>query len=341
MLHAVPDVSRSRKAAMVVQLLLRDGEDLPLSQLPPSAQARLTKELAELKIIDKATLESVADEFASALEDIGLLAPGSVEAALQSLDGRISEDTAARLREEAGLAGGADPWAAVLALTPEDMLPITEAESPEISAILLSKMTTASAATLLGLMPGERARRIAYAMSKTTAVKSVAIERIGSGLAQNYCGGVQPVFADSPESRVGAILNSSPPTTRDQVLEGLISEDPIFGEGVRKKIFTFQDIKMRVAANDVPKILRDIDGGDLIRALASATHEGGQMVEVARHLLDNMSKRMADNLREEMAEVGKVKKSDAEAAQTAVVTAIRAAADEGTITLIVEGEDDE
>lgn len=38
-------VSQSRKAAMVVQLLLRDGGDLPLSQLPEEAQARLTREL--------------------------------------------------------------------------------------------------------------------------------------------------------------------------------------------------------------------------------------------------------------------------------------------------------
>ena len=33
-------VSQSRKAAMVVQLLLRDGGDLPLSQLPEEARAR-------------------------------------------------------------------------------------------------------------------------------------------------------------------------------------------------------------------------------------------------------------------------------------------------------------
>lgn len=334
------ELSRSRKAAMVVQLLLRGGGDLPLSQLPEAAQARLTKELGALNIIDKATLNSVAREFAKELSDVAMTAPGSVEAALKSLEGRISAATVAKLREEAAARAGSDPWTVVLDLSPEDMLPITAAESAEVSAILLSKLPTSKAATLLGLMPGDQARRIAYAMSKTTNIKAEAIARIGAGLAQHYCGAAVPAFMETAESRIGAILNSSPAATRDQVLEGLISEDPTFGEGVRKAIFTFADIPARLAALDVPKVLRDIDPGDLVRALASAKEAGGQLAAATDHLLENMSTRMADNLREEMGEIGKVKQSDGEKAQTAVVTAIRAAADAGTVTLIVEDEDE-
>ena len=43
-------VSQSRKAAMVVQVLLRDGGDLPLSQLPEEAQAHLTRELGAARV---------------------------------------------------------------------------------------------------------------------------------------------------------------------------------------------------------------------------------------------------------------------------------------------------
>jgi flagellar motor switch protein FliG len=333
------DITRSRKAAMVVQLLLRSGGDLPLSQLPEAAQARLTRELGALNIIDKATLNSVAQEFARELADVALTAPGSFEAALKSLDRRISAATVARLREEAAAQSGSDPWTIVLALPAEEMLPITDAESAEVCAIFLSKLPTSKAAILLGLMPGDRARRIAYAMSKTTNVTSDTIGRIGTGLAQHYCGASLPAFSESAEQRIGAILNSPPASTRDKVLEGLLSQDPTFGESVRKAIFTFADIPARLAIADVPKVLRDIDQTDLVRALASATEMGGLLALAVAHLLDNMSTRMADNLREEMSEAGKIKQSDAEAAQTAVVTAIRAAADAGTITLNLDGED--
>jgi len=337
----LPSVTQSRKAAMVVQLLLREGSELPLSQLPEAAQLRLTRELSALNVVDKATLNAVAQEFERELSNVGMTAPGSVEAALKSLEGRISPATAARLREEAAAQSGSDPWGIVLALDTADMLPITRAESPEVSAILLSKMPTAKAADLLGKMPGDAARRIAYAMSKTTAIRTDAIARIGTGLAQQYCGAALPAFAETAEARVGAILNSSASAIRDRILEDLISQDPGFGESVRKAIFTFEDIPARLVPTDVPKILRDVDPADLMRALASAIAGGGALEAAADYLLGNMSTRLADSLREEMGEIGKVKQADGEAAQTAVITAIRAAADEGTIALIVPEDDTE
>ena len=287
------NLSQSRKAAMVVQILLRDGGDLPLAQLPEDAQARLTKELGALNLIDRATLHSVAEEFARELSDVGLTPPGSIEAALKSLDGRISPATAARLRDEAAGRSGSDPWAMVLNLDVEDMVPITQAESPEVSAILLSKLPTAKAA-----------------------------------------------FSNTAESRIGAILNSTAAAKREEILEGLLADDKVFGEGVRKSIFTFEDIPDRVAEMDVPKIMRDIDPSELVRALASATAAGGALDAAASHLLENRSKRMAENLREEMAEAGTIKQAEAESVQNAVVTAIRDAADAGTITLLDPESDD-
>lgn len=334
-------MSQSRKAAMVVQLLLREGGDLPLSQLPEGAQTRLTKELGALNIIDRATLNSVAEEFQRELEDIALTPPGSIEAALQSLDGRISPGAAAILRKEVAAKAGTDPWITVLAMPPEDMVEITEHESPEVCAILLAKLPTSKAAALLGLISGERARRVAYAMSKTTNIKADSIARIGAGLAQQYSNASVPAFSDTAESRMGAILNSSTALTRDQVLEGLISTDKTFGEGVRKTIFTFADIPSRLAALDVPKVLREVDQSELVRALASATKTGGMLAVSVSYLLDNMSVRMADNLREEIEECGKIKTADGEEAQSAVVAAIRVAADAGTIKLVVEEEDAE
>ena len=176
-------------------------------------------------------------------------------------------------------------------------------------------------------------------MSKTTGIRPDAIGRIGAGLAKHYCGAAISAFSETAEERIGSILNSSPASTRDQLLEGLLSEDPEFGANVRKAIFTFEDVSDRLAVMEVPKVLRDIDPVDLTKALVFATAAGGAQAASANHLLDNMSTRMADNLREEMDETGTIKQVDGESAQNSVVTAIRAAADAGTITLITKDED--
>lgn len=338
--HSPSPLPRSRKAAMVVQLLLREGDDLPLSDLPDDVQMRLTKELGALNIIDKATLESVADEFAQELSNVALTPPGSMEAALKSLDGRISQSASARLREEAAGGSGSDPWVLICELEPEEILPMANAESPEVVAIVLSKLETAKAAKLLGLIPGDQARRIAYAISKTNGIRPDAIARIGAGLAKHYCGAAIPAFSETAEERIGSILNSSSAAIRNRLLEGLLSEDPDFGEGVRKAIFTFEDIPARLEPVDVPKVLRDIEQDDLITSLAFSIAAGGGAAASAEHILGNISTRMAENMREEMTERGSVKRIDGEAAQTAVINAIRSAGDAGTIILIEEGEEE-
>ncbi len=327
-------LSRRRKAAMVVHLLLSDGRKLGLTSLPEEAQLMLTRELGSLRTIDKDTLAAVAAEFAADLDRMALVAPGGLDGALASLGGQISPTAAARLREESAKARGGDPWVQILALTPEELLPLMTLESTEICAVALSKLPVAKAAELLGLLPGERARRVAYAMSQTSAVSPDAVCRIGHALANDYCVRAIPAFLHPAEQRVGAILNSSPAATRDTVLAGLGTDDPSFAEQVRKAIFTWLDIPVRVTPVDVPKVLRAVENAALVTALAAAMADGGEAAGVANFLLSNMSQRMADQLREDVAARGKVKKVDGEQAQNAVVSSVRERADAGDIKLI-------
>jgi flagellar motor switch protein FliG len=93
---AFPHMNRRRKAAMVVQLLLSDGQALPLSRLPEDAQLDLTRELGRLKSIDRDTLTAVAEEFARDIESVGLTAPDGVAGALSLLSAHLSPGAAAR-----------------------------------------------------------------------------------------------------------------------------------------------------------------------------------------------------------------------------------------------------
>ncbi|HKL68404.1 FliG C-terminal domain-containing protein [Salibaculum sp.] len=335
------ELSRARKAALVVQYLLNDGQELPLADLPEDSQLRLSRELGALGLVDRATMDSVAREFAEALGNLAMTVPGSVEAALAGLDGKISPKALQKLRDEAASRAGADPWAQVRALDPDDLVPVLEAESPEIGAVLLSKLPTARAAELLGRLPGDRARRIAHAVARTADIRPEAVARIGEALAGQYCGTHAPAFPQTPGQRVGAILNASTTETRERLLHDLGTQDPDFAESVRQSIFTFADIPARLAPLDVPGVIRDVPDAELGKALGSAQAAGGPLAAAADHILSNMSQRMADSLREDVEELGKIRKSEAEAAQAVVVATIRAAADSGTITLIDPEEEEE
>ncbi len=88
-----------------------------------------------------------------------------------------------------------------------------------------------------------------------------------------------------------------------------------------------------------PASLRGIDQPVLVTALAGAiADEDRASVEF---LLSNISTRMAENLREEMGERGKVRQKDADDAMAQIVGVIRALVDEGAITLIEEEGDEQ
>ncbi len=332
------NLNRKAKAAIVVRLLLNEGADIPLEDLPEDLQAQLTKQMGAMRLIDRTTLSSVVSEFADELESIGLSFPGGIAGALDSLDGRISKQTAARLRKEAGVRQYGDPWARLRDLSSDRLLPVLENESIEVAAVLLSKIDVPRAAELLGKLPGPKARRITYAVSQTSAVTPDAVDRIGLSLAAQLDAEPLKAFDDGPVERVGAILNSTPSVTRDDVLEGLDETDAGFADLVRKAIFTFANIPKRIAPRDIPRVVRELDQELLVVALAGA--EAAGMKDSAEFILENMSGRMADQLREEIGDREKVKPAEFEEAAAAIVTKIREMEVAGDLLLVVQDEDE-
>ncbi|MEZ5913061.1 MAG: FliG C-terminal domain-containing protein [Paracoccaceae bacterium] len=326
------------KAAIIVRLLLAEGSPLPLSALPDHLQAALTEQIGQMRAVDRTTLRGVVEEFMQQLESIGLSFPGGIDGALSILDGHISATAASRLRRLAATSTKADPWDRILGLDNDRLLTVLENEGTEIGAVMLSKLPVPKAAALLGRLPGDKARRVAYAMAQTSSIDPDCVRRIGLSIATQLESQPPTAFEAGPVERVGAILNISAAATRDAVLEGLEADDADFASLVRKAIFTFVHIPARLEPRDVPKITRLVEQPVLVTALAAAT---GDLEGAAEFILQNLSQRMAQGLRDEIAERGKVKEKDGEEAMNAVVGAIRDLQASGEITLIVTEEDDD
>ena len=321
---------------MIVQLLIGDGGKLSLAGLPASIQAELAHELGEIRLVDRQTVHSVATEFAHELGSIGLSAPGGRDAALDALSEHISPDIAKQLRAELARAKNGDPWTMIEALDDPELLNLMMIQSTEVCAVTISKLPVAKAADVLSKLPGERARRITYAMSLTQDIKPAIVRSIGQALVADHCGNKITAFDKTPDARLGAILNSSPAATREALLDDLDQQDSVFAATVRQKIFTFENIPTRVAPLDIPSCIRGVEPDVLTTAIAAALADAGPNAEAAEFILANISQRMAGQMREDADEVGKVSEAEADAAMRAVSAEIRVLADAGTITLIME-----
>lgn len=332
-------LSAREKAAVIVRLLVTEGTHLPLSSLPDHLQAAITEQMGQMRLVDRATLSGIVSEFLGELEEVGLSFPGGIEGALSMMDGHISESAANRLRRLAGASAKVDPWDRLTVLPVERLLPIIDQESVEIAAVMLSKLPVQKAADLLGKLPGDRARRVAYAISMTGNVDPETVRRIGLSLSAQLDNQAPKAFDAGPVERMGAILNISPVMTREDVLKGLDEADAGFAEQVRKALFTFIHIGVRVHARDVPKIVRVVDNEVLVTALSYAATKP-DLAEVVEYILAALSQRMGQALREEMAARSKIKDKDGETAMSAVITGVRQLEAAGEVILKQDGDEE-
>lgn len=332
-------LTRRQKAAIVVRYLLSEGADVPLAQLPEPLQEVLTNQMGSMRYVDRITLEDVIGEFTAEIEAMGLTFPDGIAGALSALDGRISPQTALRLRKEAGVRQFGDPWAQVCKADPDKLLEFLQTEGTEVAAVLLSKLDVTLAAKLLGRLPGATARRITYAVSLTSAATPDAVDRIGLSLAAQLHALPPTAFDRGPDQRVGEILNYSETQTREDVLEGLEETDSEFARLVRRAIFTFANIPERVKPADVPTILRDLPRQDIAIALSAAMAGNEDLVLAANFLLENLSKRMADALRDEIEERGTVSDREGERAMKDIIAVIRQMEADGDIKLVIPEDD--
>lgn len=329
-------LSGRQKAAVVIRTLLAEGVEFSLTDLPEALQTQLIHDMADMRAVDKDTVETILTEFISKVEAIGLSFPGGMVGTLQSLDGKLSQSTLNRLRAQAGMNVSGNPWQQIAGLSTEALLSVLQTESIEVAAVLLSKLDVSRSAELLGMVDGPRARRITYAVSLTAGITPDAVERIGLALATQLTAAPSRAFDTAPVARVGAILNSSPAATRDDVLEGLQETDKEFAEEVKRAIFTFENIPDRVDLRDIPKVLKGLDAEVLATALAAA--RGGRYSSVADFILGAMSQRMASQLEERFAEMGKIPAADGEEAMQAFVNEIRRLETDGEISLNADAE---
>lgn len=319
-----------QKAAIMVRFLLSEGMEVPLAALPSDMQARLTENLGSLRLIDRATLLAVIAEFSEMLEQVGMSFPNGLDGALALLEGRLHEDAARQLRALARGSANGDCWQIIATADDAELVALLQAESVPVGAVVLSKLPIEKAAALLACLSPVTAQNLALAVSRTAGIDPAAVDRIGAALAQQLAARPPQAFSTPPTKRVGDILNSAPTDLRETLLAGLRDQDKEFAEAVRQSIFTFQDIPQRLAARDVPSVIKTIAPDDLVMVLAANAPDDQETIDF---LLSNISKRMAETLRDDASALPPPSASQHETATSSIMAQIRTLLDNGTISL--------
>ena len=328
------DYTGIQKAAILLIALGPERSADIFKHLKEDEIEELTLEIANTRSVSPQVKEDVLNEFYQICLAQQYIAEGGIGYAKELLDKALGEDRAKEVITKLTASLQVRPFEFVRKTDPSQLLNFIQDEHPQTIAMILSYLTSAQAALVIGALPPEKqadvAKRIAM-MDRTSPdvikeVERVLEKKLSSLVNQDYTivGGVDAIVN---------ILNTVDRTTEKHIMESLEIEEPELADEIRKKMFVFEDILL-LDDRAIQRVLRDVDNADLGVALKAANEE------VQNVIFKNLSKRLAAMIKEDIKFMGPVRMKDVEEAQQKVVSVIRKLEDSGEIVISRGGGDE-
>ena len=323
-----------QKAAILLIALGPEKSSLIFKHLKEEEIEELTLEIANTRSITPQVKDAVIDEFYEVCLAQQYIAEGGINYAKELLEKALGSEKAMDVIGKLTASLQVKPFEFVRKTEASQLLNFIQDEHPQTIALILSYLPLAQSATIVASLPPDRqadvAKRIAL-MDRTSPdvikeVEKVLESKLASLVNQDYTiiGGVDAVVD---------ILNTVDRSTEKHIMETLEIEEPELADEIRRKMFVFEDILL-LDDRAIQRVLRDVDNNDLALALKSANEQ------VQNTIFNNMSKRLAVMIKEDMEFMGPVRMKDVEEAQQKIVNIIRKLEDSGEIVISRGGGDE-
>ena len=294
----------------------------------------LTLEIANTRSVTPQVKEQVINEFYEVCLAQQYIAEGGINYAKDLLEKALGSEKAMDVIGKLTASLQVRPFEFVRKTDATQLINFIQDEHPQTIALILSYLAPQQASQVVSALTPERqvdvARRIAT-MDRTSPdvvkeVEKVLESKLASLVNQDYTiiGGVDAVVE---------ILNSVDRGTERHIMETLELESPELAEEIRKKMFVFEDILL-LDDRAIQRVLRDVENNDLSIALKNANED------VKNAIFNNVSKRLAVMIKEDMDFMGPVRVTDVEEAQQKIVNIIRKLEDAGEIVISRGGGDE-
>ncbi len=327
-------LSGVQKAAILLITLGPEKSALVFKHLKEEEIEDLTLEIANTKSVTPQVKEQVINEFYEVCLAQQYIAEGGIGYAKELLEKALGNEKAMDVIGKLTASLQVKPFEFVKKTDASQLLNFIQDEHPQTIALILSYLSSGQAASILASLTPEKqadvARRIAT-MDRTSPdvikeVERVLETKLSSLVNQDYTviGGVDAVVD---------ILNTVDRGTEKHIMETLEVEEPELADEIRKKMFVFEDILL-LDDRAIQRVLRDVDNNDLAIACK------GSNEEVQTRIFNNMSKRLAEMIKEDMEFMGPVRMKDVEEAQQKIVNIIRKLEDSAEIVISRGGGDE-
>ena len=327
-------ISGVQKAAVLLIALGPEKSSMIFKHLKEEEIEELTLEIANTRSITPQLKDDVINEFYEICLAQQYIAEGGIGYAKELLEKALGSEKAMDVIGKLTASLQVKPFEFVRKADASQILNFIQDEHPQTIALILSYLSPQQSAIIIGSLSPDRqadvAKRVAV-MDRTSPdvikeVERVLETKLSSLVNQDYTvvGGVDAVVE---------ILNAVDLGTEKHIMETLEIEDPELADEIRKKMFVFEDILL-LDDRAIQRVLRDVDNNDLAIALK------GSNEQVQAVIFNNLSKRLAAMIKEDMEFMGPVRMKDVEEAQQKIVNIIRKLEDSAEIIISRGGGDE-
>ncbi|RQD68217.1 MAG: flagellar motor switch protein FliG [Tindallia sp. MSAO_Bac2] len=294
----------------------------------------LTLEIANMKKVPPDVKEKILEEFHQICVAQEYISEGGINYAKDVLEKALGSQKAMDIINKLTASLQVKPFDFARKADPSHLFNFIQNEHPQTIALILAYLPSSQSSQILSSLEEEKqtevAQRIAT-MDRTSPevikeVEMVLEKNLSSLVNQDYtsAGGIQSIVD---------ILNAVDRGTEKNIMDTLEIQDAELAEEIRKRMFVFEDI-INLDSASIQRFIREIDNNDMAVALKGATEE------LANVFFSNMSKRMAEMIKEDMEFMGPIRLRDVEEAQQKIVNVIRKLEETGELIIARGGGDD-
>jgi flagellar motor switch protein FliG len=239
----------------------------------------------------------------------------------------LGEDKANGLIDRILLGRNSKGLEALKWMDPRAVAEIIRLEHPQVMAIVLSYLDPDHAAEVMTFIPDRLRADVVMRIATLDGIQPNALNELDLILEKQFTGktNVQSSVMGGVKSAAN-ILNFMETSDETVVMDKIKESDEELGQQIQDLMFVFENL-VDVDDRGIQALLREVSTESLILALK------GSDQAVKDKVFNNMSKRAAETLRDDLEAKGPVRISEVEAAQKEILTIARRMAEAGDIAL--------
>jgi len=323
------EISGARKAAILMVSIGDEASSAILRELDEDEIQLISQQIARVNSINSNETEKILEEFYQMSLARNFVIKGGIDYARKILVNALGPDQSKRMLDKLMKSLGNETLSfdALQKTDPQQLAKFIHSEHPQTIALVLSHLNASQAGGLLMSLPAELRADVALRMASLDQISPEIISKIATVIGHKLkaLGEISRESYGGVES-VAEMFNRLDSTVARDILENIAEVNPKLVESIRHLMFVFEDLLM-LDVNSVKEVLSRVDRKILTIALK------GTSEQMKNHMLQAMSQRGAEMMREDMDALGAVKIKEVESAQQQIIAVVRQMEAEGTVSL--------